>query len=238
MAKLLFYTVPVKLKSGEKPCYRFIVKHNGRIGEKSFKKRLAKRCGYSQNVVACVMDACGDQMGEELANGNRVDIGWLHAFNVCHGSAKSSREPWNSKKNRIAAAFFAKGVLSECLKGAEMENVTNGPSVSIKRVWDTVAGIDNTISGTANVLARATGAGLEVNPESPDEGIWLEDQNGVVAAVATVTESTNIEVSFRFATLPPDGSYTLVIASRNNMGEEFGVAMARKKVTVCAVAGE
>ena len=238
MAKLLFNAVPIKLKIGEKARYRLAVRQNGQIGEKTFKKRVAKRCGYDESVVGCVMDGCGGQMGEELANGNRVDIGWLHAFNVCRGSAASSREPWNPSKNRLVAAFYAKGVLKDCLDDVEMVNVTEGPSVVIQHVADTVAVIDGTITGTTDVLVRATGSGLDVDPDSPEEGIWLEDSKGVVAAVATVVESTNIDVSFRFATLPADGTYTLVIASRNGMGEDFGVAMGRRKVSVAATAGE
>ena len=238
MAKLLFNAVPIKLKIGEKARYRLAVRQNGQIGEKTFKKRVAKRCGYDESVVGCVMDGCGGQMGEELANGNRVDIGWLHAFNVCRGSADSSKDPWDPSKNRLVASFYAKGVLKECLDSVEMQNVTDGPSVFILHIADTEAVIDGTISGTTDVLARATGSGLKVDPDSPEEGIWLEDAKDVIVAVATVVEAASEYVSFRFAELPPDGTYTLVIASRNGMGEDFGVAMGRRKVTVCAVAGE
>ena len=232
MAKLLFSTVPINLKIGEKRKYRLIPHHNGQVGEKTFKNRVARRCGYDDVVVGCAMDGCGSQLSEELANGNSVDLGWGRVYLTAQGSAESANEPWNASKHKLVTTIVAKGTLKTCLEGMEMVNVTVGATVTIQHVADTVTQTDGTISGTTDVDVRVTGNGLAVDPDSEDEGVWLEDSKGIILAVATVTEATTTALSCRFATLPPDGTYTLVVASRGGLGAAFGVSTGTRKVSV------
>ncbi len=236
--KILYAAVPTNLQVGNKPVNRLVVRHNGKISQKTFKARVAKRCGYDESVVGCVIDAAGTQTGEELGNGNRVDGGWYLAYLNAQGSSDSIREPWDSKKHRLVPTLLPKGVLKTCLDDAELVNVTAGATVTILHVADEVAQIDGTISGTANVDVRMTGNGLGLDMSATDEGVWLEDAKGVIQAVATVTETSTTSLACRFATLPEDGQYTLVVASRNGLGADYGIATGKRKVTVCAVAGE
>ena len=114
--------------------------------------------------------------------------------------------------------------------------MTDGPKVVILHVADTVAQIDGTISGTGAVDVFITGTGLAVDLVSAEEGVWLQDGEDVVQAVATVTEATSTTLACRFASLPSDGTYTLVVASRDGQGASAGVSMGKRKVTVRAVA--
>lgn len=236
--KIGYNPILTNFKVGDKPVYRMAVQHNGKVGEKTFMERVAHRCGYDGAVVGCVMNAAGTQLSEELLNGNRVDAIWCSANINAQGSSNSIREPWNSKKHRLVATLLPKGPLKTCLEGAELVNVASGATVNVVHVADSVAMIDGTISGTSNVDVRITGNGLAVDADAEDEGIWLEDQKGVIQAIATVTETATTTVACCFATLPADGTYTLVVASRNGLGAGYGVAMGKRKVTVCAVAGE
>ena len=236
---MIKYTVvPTKILVGEKPVNRIVVQHNGKTGESTFKSRVARRCGYDESVVGCVMDGCGNQLKEEFAAGNRSDLGWAYAYLTAHGSADSINEPWDGRKHRLVSNFVAKEPLKSCLEGVEMVNITAGAKVVVLHVSDMVAQIDGTISGTSNVDVCVTGNGLALDIAAEDEGVWLEDDKGVVQAVATVMEATTTTLSCRFPSLPADGSYTLVVASRNGLGAEYGVAMGKRKVAVCAVAGE
>lgn len=234
--RIKYSVVPTGLKVGNKIVNHLLVHHNGKVGQTTFNERVAKRCGYDTSVVGCVWNACGSQLGEELVNGNRVDLGWLYAYLTAQGSSESIREPWNSTKNRLTPTFLAKVGLKTCLNEAEKVNVTAGATVMVQHVADSVAVVDGMISGTTDVDVRITGNGLAVDISAEDEGVWLEDAKGIVQAVATVTEATTTSLACRFATLPPDGTYTLVVSSRNGLGPEYGVAMGRRKVTVCAEA--
>lgn len=236
--KIPFTVVPTNLLVGNKPVYRLVIRHNGRISEKTFKSRVARRCGYDDAVVGCVLEAAGTQTAEELGNGNRLDGGWYAAYLNAQGSSDSIREPWDRKKHHVVPTLLPKEVLKTCLDDAELVNVTAGATVTILHAADEVAQIDGTISGTANVDVRITGNGLALDMAAEDEGVWLEDAKGVIQAVATVTETATTTLSCRFATLPEDGQYTLVVASRNGLGADYGVSMGRRKVTVLAVAGE
>ena len=236
--KIKYSAVPTGLKVGGKVVNHLVVHHNGKIGKSTFNARVARRCGYDESAVGCVNAGNGAQMCEELGNGNRVDLGWLYALLTAQGSSDSVYEPWNSSKHRLVATFLAKGPLKTCLEGAEMVNVASGAKVVVLHVSDSVAMLDGTISGISNVDVRITGNGLALDVAAEDEGVWLEDDKGVIQAVATVTETATTTLACRFATLPADGAYTLVVASRNGFGADYGVAMGRRKVTVCAVAGE
>ena len=236
--KVCYTAVPTNLQVGNKPVYRMVIQHNGKVSEKTFKARVARRCGYDESVVGCVMDAAGTQTREELGNGYRVDGGWYFAMLNAQGSSDSIREPWDSKKHHLVATLLPKGTLKTCLDNAELVNVTAGATVTVLHVADVVAQTDGTISGTADVEVVITGNGLAIDLAAEDEGVWLEDANGVIQSVATVTEATTTTLVCRFATLPEDGKYTLVVASRNGLGANYGIAMGKRKVTVCAVAGE
>lgn len=234
--RIKYSAVPTNLTVGTRAVNRLVVQHNGKTGKSTFEERVAKRCGYDKSVVTCVNDGCGSQLCEELSNGNRVDLGWSYAMLTAQGSSESTREPWNPAKNRLAASFIAKDPVKTCLEGVELVNVTAGAKVMILHVSDSVAVIDGTISGTSDVDVRITGNGLALDIAAADEGVWLEDAKGVIQAVATVTETATTSLACRFATLPEDGTYTLVVASRNGLGADYGVAMGRRKVNVCAEA--
>ena len=234
--RIKYSVVPTGFKVGDKIVNHLVVHHNGKVGQTTFIERVARRCGYDPSVVGCVWNACGTQIGEELVNANRSDLGWLYSYLTAQGGSDSIREPWNSGKNRLVATFLAKGPLKTCLDGAETVNVTAGATVMVLHVADSVTVVDGIICGTSNVDVRITGTGLAVDISAADEGVWLEDAKGIVQAVATVTEATTTSLACRFATLPPDGTYTLVVSSRNGLGPEYGVAMGRRKVTVRAEA--
>ena len=235
MKRLYFTTVPVKLKVGEKRLYRMVVQHNGQIGEETFKARVARRCGHDVSVVNGVMGGFQGQIREELENGNCVNWGWGGARLTAKGSAESVGEPWNPEKHRLVAVVAAKGDLKNCLADFDMVNTTVGATVVVQHVADTVNQTDGVIGGVSDVEVRVTGNGLAVDAEAEGEGVWIEDAKGVVQAVATVTEATTTTLGCRFATLPADGTYWLVVASRNGLGEAYGVGTGRKKITVCAV---
>ena len=55
---------------------------------------------------------------------------------------------------------------------------------------------------------------------------------GVVVANGKVTGSTSTTIDCTFATLPKDGTYKIVVATRGGLGSEFGVSIARKSVEV------
>ena len=221
--------------SAETPVYRGVVIHNGSVGEEAFFDRVAKRCALDRSIVNSVNHAIIAQMADEIANGYRISLGQIYVSLAVQGRFKSLDDTWDSSRHRLVANVTAKGALKDSVKALTPVNVTVGPKVSISYAIDTVAKMDGIITGTSDVCVRMSGRGLAVDAAAEDEGVWLAAADGTVAARATVTEATATTLTCRFDSLPSDGSYSLVVASRNRMGADYGVAVGKKAVMVQAV---
>ena len=131
--------------------------------------------------------------------------------------------------NRVEVEnLFSGGILDS----ATAVNVTEGNHAILKRVLDTVSKVDGVITNQPNVTVYLSGTSLLLNAAASDEGVWLEDKEGTVVAKATIVGSTSTTVDCTFATLPEDGEYKIVVATRGGLGPEFGVSLARKVVEV------
>lgn len=98
---------------------------------------------------------------------------------------------------------------------------------------DNVTKETNVITGTNE--QHIQGVNIGVNTDNPDEGVWLEDDDGETACTATIISSDAQTVTCTFPAVEP-GEYTLVLACRNGNRETLAPAIGRLKVTVKAAA--
>jgi len=88
-----------------------------------------------------------------------------------------------------------------------------------------------------NVLSIAC-AHLTVDPERPDEGVWLEKpikrrgQKHVPLARAEIVELASCQIRCRFAELPRPGRYNLVVGTRGEKGPSYKLRCVRHPVRV------
>ena len=151
------------------------------------------------------------------------------------GTFAGANAPWDKSKNALLPYFYAKGDMKDAFADVSAVNVTEGNRAHVNRVLDTVLKVDGVIVNQPNVTVYLSGTNLLLNAAATDEGVWLEDKDGTVVATATVVGSTSTTVDCTFATLPEDGDYKIVVATRGGLGPEFGVSIARKAVEVKSV---
>ena len=229
-------TKPTGFVKDGRPVFNAYVVSAGTIAEDDFRARVARRCGYDQAIVGAVWSATGSQAGDELLSGNRFSTGFVSGGPQVRGKFDSVDAPWDPSRHSLVPVFTAKGELRTCLAGATVENITEAPSITIKRVMDVVRHEDGVISGPAPVTVYASGTNLQVNPDAEDEAAWLEDATGRIVALATVTESTLLTLNCTFSELPPAGEYRFAVAGRAGAADG-GISIGRRKVTVVEPAG-
>jgi hypothetical protein len=233
MKEVKFKTVLSTLKKGEKPCYRAVVNHNGTVDTDEIAKNAAARVGMDAAVMKFAIELFFSQMAEEMKNGNRLEIENILSGGIAvTGTFAGANTPWDKSKNALTPYFYAKGDMKHALDGVTAVNVTEGNHALLKRVVDTVAKTDGVITNQANITVYLSGTNLLLNAAASDEGVWLEDEKGVVVAKGNVTGSTSTTIDCTFVTLPKDGTYKIVVATRGGLGSEFGVSIARKSVEV------
>ena len=132
--------------------------------------------------------------------------------------------------NLIQVSAYSKPILRDCLSGVTARNVTEGLKASIGSVTDDAAFEVDTITVPSRVLVG--GVDLLINPANADEGVWLFDKKGELAATPSVTANTVDTIDLDFGELPPDGEYTLVVKARSGASTDYAPATARHTVTV------
>ena len=233
MAKLSYTTVLSQFKKGDNaPCYSARVKHNGTVSTDDFVKALAERSGENKERVRYIWDLAQAEITRQLAAGNRLELESLSAGITVTGSFDSANAAWDREKNKLSPFINAKGELKNALADIETVNITEGAKPVILSVLDTIHQTDGLIVGGEECDVLISGKELAVNPDAEDEGVWLEDSKGVIVATATVSMSDKSIINCHLTTMPTDGEYKLVVATRGGLGEEFGVAIAKKSVKV------
>lgn len=237
---LKYKTVLVNpLIQGYVPQYRAIVVNNGVIDIRLLSKAIATDCGLKPAVVQSILELFFEQLKTEFRNGMRVNLEQLEGGLAIQGSTKSANEPWSSGNLKLVAYLNAKGELKSPFDGIVPINVTDAPAVVVRRALDIINELDGYLIGEGAVNALISGSGLAVNTEAEDEGCWLADyKTQAIVKVGTVTAATSYTLDVTFDSLPEDGTYWLVVASRDQRGSESGVSIGRRKVTVRAVPEE
>lgn len=231
--KVKFKTVLSSFKKGEKPCYRAVLQHNGTVYLDEIARNAAARVGMDVAVMKFNVELFFAQIVEELKSGKRVEVENLFSGGIAvTGTFSGANAPWDKSKNTLLPYFYAKGDMRDAFADTTAENITEGNHAHVNRVLDTVLKMDGVIVNQSNVTVYLSGMNLLLNAAASDEGVWLENKDGMVVATATVVGSTATTVDCTFATLPEDGDYKIVVATRGGLGPEFGVSIARKSVEV------
>ena len=108
-------------------------------------------------------------------------------------------------------------------------NRTEGAKPAINTVLDETTLVYDVITGTDPF--SIAGADLAPDPTKDDEYVALVDGDGVETK-ASITFSDLQNVKAQLASALPAGTYTLKVYTRSGLGDEFGVHVASRKITV------
>ena len=231
-----FTTVLSELTVGSitRRVYRAVVKHNRTLRLEDIVESAATKHGVQRGLMAYHIAVFIEEVIEAVKTGHRVEIAdFLSAYLSASGTFEAANSPWNALLHRLCVNLIPKGRLKAATEGATAQNVTEGNHVIVRRILDGISHVENVITNVAGVKVYISGDCMQINPGAEDEGVWLEREDGSIAAKATVDESTTTTVDCTFGTLPvEDGKYKLVVAARGGLGLEYGVSLARRNVEV------
>lgn len=191
---------------------------------------VAGKLRLSPSDVQYLYVKTGETVREIVMNGRNVNLDWV-AFTISlTGSFEKCDSPFAVGRNVLMVRAHARPVLRDCLVGVTPRNATGGLKAAILTVMDNVAMEEGVITVPSKVLVA--GNNILIDPTHDDEGVWLVDKNGDVAATPAVLSNDASLLDLDFGELPPDGSYALLVKARTGASTDFAPAVARRNVTV------
>jgi len=192
---------------------------------------VASKCGLPLSTVKYTLESCNQKLVDLLSANSRVHTGTYVASLGIGGSVGSIGEQPNKVDNPVHAVMTPEGDIVDILKAIEVVNATLTVMAVLNEVQEAGCAELNKLT-TPNVNVVANGGNIAVDTTRTDEGVWLCDRTtGVIVKTATVVSSDAARCVFKFATLPANGRYRLVIATRNNE-EGMDVTTVERLVTV------
>ena len=233
--EIKFKTILSQFKKGEKACYRAVPISNGVISEEQMLNEAAAQVGMDPALIRFAWDLFKQGFEAATKKGYTVNIAdFVKSQFSVKGVFDSANAPWDKSKHVLKANVNATGSLATALADATGQNITEGNRCRINGVQDTIKEEPGVITQGEDITVTATGATFLVDTMAPDEGAWLENMDGTVAELATVTASTATTLTCVFEQTPEPGEYNFVVAPRGGLGPEYGVSMGRRKVNVVA----
>ena len=230
--EIKFVTTESKTRlTAGKTCYQGQLQHNNVLTQKETRRWFAKYCSEPESRTTRYIDALGEFIAQEIANGNRLDFGPFAVGLKLRGGFKSSNGEFDEKTNSISVEMTPGADIKKAVEALRPVNVTD----------DTRWHISSTLQRTpyqvydqivADGLRKFTVTGYipAVNLAQPDEGVWLESDAGEKVLVATVEKS-----EFAYADCTLDGSlergdYWIVIQCRYR--DEPNLVRCRRRIKV------
>lgn len=226
---------------GSKPCYRAIAQNNGTVTVDDIANAVQASYGIKAATVKYHIGLFEQEVIDALKNGKTVQVKNLfNAKTVVKGSFLSANDAWDPEKNKLVAKFSASGYLGSIYNNATARNVEESAKVYIRRVLDNVLKEPDKICLAENATLLLSGQGLDINPENDDEKAWIEDMDGVVVSILTVTAHTDTTLD---AIIPNredledliGSNVRICVSSRGGLSTEYAPAIARRTITIEAV---
>ena len=172
----------------------------------------------------------GGQKGKTTNDTKIHDIdGIASVRNVVKGSFETIHGPWVPGVNMLVLNAFELDPFKSALAGYLPVNRTEGAKPVINTVFDETTRVYDEITGTD--LFSIAGSDLAPDATKEDEYVALVSSAGVETK-AEIEFSDLQNVKARLASALPAGQYTLKVFTRSGFGEDFGVRVATKRVTV------
>ena len=212
------------------PFYVGRVQHTRTMSRKETYEYLAQQTGFRPAQLRSAFLGLAKALAANAANGNATVIDGVASIrNVARGSFETVYGPWRPGENTIVVAAFELDPFKSALAGFVPANRTEGAKPVINTVFDEVMRVYDEITGTD--LFSVAGNDLAPDATKEDEYVALVSEQGVETK-CEVEFSDVQNVKARLASALPAGQYTLKVHTRSGFGDEFGVRVASRRVTV------
>ena len=230
MATVKFVTVRGSDNLGDSPFYIGIPQHERTMPASETYDYIARRTGYMPTAVRAVFMAAREVVRENQARGNITYIDGVASIrNYLKGAFDGLYGPWVKGRNYLLVDAVEMDPFKSILASFVPVNRTEGAKPVINTVLDETTLVYDVITGT-DVFSIA-GSDLAPDATKDDEYVALVDAHGVeTKAVIDFSDLQNVKAHLESALLA--GEYTLKVYTRSGLGDEFGVHVAARKITV------
>jgi len=162
-------------------CYQGQLRHNLVLNEKETKEWFAEYCDEPVSRTSRYVDALAEFIGQCVRKGMRVDFGCFSVSLKLRGGFNSQNASFDTKIHSVSVELTPGKELKRAVNSLKPVNVTDAGArwhlsgnwqASPIRIYDVFVA-----DGTRRV--EATGIIPPVHPETTDEGVWVENDEGV-----------------------------------------------------------
>ena len=231
MASPKYRTVKGNSSLAADPFYVAIPQHSRTMMKSETYNYCAEKTGYKPTQIRAAFLGLKQYL---INNANKGNVTYMDGIasirNYVRGSFESLSGPWVKGKNYLLVQAVEMDPFKTLLAGMIPVNDTEGANPRINTVLDEVAHEYDVIVGT-NAFSIA-GSDLAPDATKVDEYVAAVDDMGMEVAKAEITFSDLQNVKCEFVAPLDPGEYKLVVHTRSGMGEEFGVKVASRKITI------
>ena len=230
MAKIKFITVKGQGDTAREPYYIGIPQHERSLSLREAYELCAEHTGYKATAVRAVFKALAEFVRSNQALGNITYIdGVASVRNYVRGAFEGLSGPWVKGVNLLVVNAVEMDPFKSLLAGMVPANNTEGAKPAINTVLDETTREYDVITGTD--LFSIAGSDLAPDAEKDDEYVALVSKDGAETR-CTIEFSDLQNVKARLGAALPAGEYTLKVYTRSGLGDEFGVHVATRKISV------
>ena len=210
--------------------YRFVTSGGKVLSESELCALLAERMGSSPEVAEAWLKGFMRTMIGSMMDGNSVNTGFMVGKLQVKGSTTSATG--QPAKGSVEGVINFTGDVRDAFAALEVENDSKMVDASLLSLQQADCEEVNRITA-ANANMYGAGNMLYVDTTRPDEGVWLYKGAERLMQLVIVSSSTTSLVFKTPAELPEDGTYRLVIQTRNGEDpNEYTVATLSRYVII------
>ena len=225
-----FITVKGSERLGREPFYVGVVQHERTMSRRETYEYLAERTGFKATAIRAVFMAAAEYIRENQRRGNITYVDGVASIrNYVRGAFEGLAGPWVRGRNVLMVNAVEMEPFKTVLAAVVPVNNAGGAKPAINTVLDETTRVYDEIAGT-DVFSIA-GADLAPDPTKDDEYVALVDARGTETRAA-ISFSDLQNVKAHLETALPAGEYTLKVYTRSGLGDEYGVHVATRKVSV------
>ena len=225
-----FITVKGPDRLATEPFYMGVVQHERTMSRRETYEYLAERTGYKATAIRAVFMAAAEFIRENQRKGNITYIDGVASIrNYVRGAFAGLSGPWVKGRNVLMVNAVEMEPFKTILVGVVPSNNTEGAKPVINTVLDETTLVYDVITGTDTF--SIAGADLAPDTTKEDEYVALVDVHGIeTKAEITFSDLQNVKAHLASSLLA--GEYTLKVYTRSGLGDQFGVHVASRKITV------
>ena len=225
-----FITVKGPDRLATEPFYMGVVQHERTMSRRETYEYLAERTGYKATAIRAVFMAAAEFIRENQRKGNITYIDGVASIrNYVRGAFAGLSGPWVKGRNVLMVNAVEMEPFKTILVGVVPSNNTEGAKPVINTVLDETTLVYDVITGTDTF--SIAGADLAPDTTKEDEYVALVDVHGIeTKAEITFSDLQNVKAHLASSLLA--GEYTLRVYTRSGLGDQFGVHVASRRITV------